>query len=144
MCVGENNAVQAVNYLNAQLTALHQNATECLTHHANAQKSEDHYSTLFNPYISNASLTGLTRCSGYTHALAQFYFGKYRSKNVVNPKTDAMFFASFGVPRLDFICNHDAILRIKINEGHYHLDHTKTLTYADRYEHTVVLGWRDA
>ena len=79
-------------------------------------------------------------CAGYTHALGQFFFGKYRSKSINDPRTDTMFFAAFDTPRLDFICNHDAILRIRIKEGHYHLDHTKTLTYADRYDVANTVG----
>ena len=43
MCVGENNAIQSVNYLNAQLTALYQNALECLRSHHNAHNLEDHF-----------------------------------------------------------------------------------------------------
>lgn len=33
-----------------------------------------------------------------------------------------MFYASFGKPSLEFICNHDAVIRLKLNEGHYNAD----------------------
>ncbi len=36
-----------------------------------------------------------------------------------------MFYAAFDKPRLDFICNHDAILRLTIKEGHYNTEFTK-------------------
>ncbi|CCM05147.1 uncharacterized protein FIBRA_07356 [Fibroporia radiculosa] len=36
-----------------------------------------------------------------------------------------MFHASFDTPRLEFICNHDAILYLTIKEGHYYLDFAK-------------------
>lgn len=39
-----------------------------------------------------------------------------------------LFHASFGKPSIDFICNHDAILRLNISEGHYNTDFQKAST----------------
>lgn len=71
----------------------------------------------------------------YSHALAEFSFGKIRFKDQNPSGFDTMFHARFDKPRLEFICSHDAVLRMKIREGHYHLDHSKvpTLVRSDRY-----------
>ena len=37
-----------------------------------------------------------------------------------------MFHATFGKPEIEFICNHDAILRLKIKKGYYRLDYSKS------------------
>ncbi|OBZ73096.1 hypothetical protein A0H81_06996 [Grifola frondosa] len=55
MCIGENSAVLAVHYLNAQLTALYENALHCLTHHPNAKNLEE---------------------NKYSFALTEFFYGK--------------------------------------------------------------------
>ncbi|OBZ67411.1 hypothetical protein A0H81_12515 [Grifola frondosa] len=45
---------------------------------------------------------------------------------------DALFYAKFDKPVLEFICKHDAILRLKVKEGHYNLGHkTYTRTTAE-------------
>lgn len=44
MCVGENCAPQAVHYINAQLSALYDNAVDCLKHHGNAQRPGEQFS----------------------------------------------------------------------------------------------------
>ena len=36
-----------------------------------------------------------------------------------------MFYTSFGKPKLEFICNHDAILRLTLKEGHYNTEFSK-------------------
>lgn len=36
-----------------------------------------------------------------------------------------MFYASYGKPKLEFICNHDAILRLTLKEGHYNTEFSK-------------------
>ncbi|KAI0916987.1 hypothetical protein AcW1_007702 [Taiwanofungus camphoratus] len=108
MCVGENCAPQAVHYINAQLSALYDNAVDCLKHHGNAQRPGEQFK--------------------YSHALAEFSFGKIRFKDQNPSGFDTMFHARFDKPRLEFICSHDAVLRMKIREGHYHLDHSKVPT----------------
>ncbi|GBE84865.1 predicted protein [Sparassis crispa] len=96
MCVGENCAPQAVHYINAQLAALYDNALSCVKDHGNAHRSEDRFK--------------------YSHALVDFSFGESHG--------DAKFQAVFRKPELEFICNHDAFFRIKIESGHYHLNHS--------------------
>lgn len=36
-----------------------------------------------------------------------------------------MFYARFNVPQLDFVCNHEALLELAVDEGHYNLDYAK-------------------
>ncbi|PCH38353.1 hypothetical protein WOLCODRAFT_115316 [Wolfiporia cocos MD-104 SS10] len=109
MCVGENCAPQAVHYMNAQLAALHDNAVACLKDHDPAHKPQDQ-----------------TR---YSHALAEYAYIDPHSKG-----HHKMFQASFDKPQLEFICNHDAILRLRIKKGYYRLDYTKasSVTYSDK------------
>ncbi|EED84148.1 predicted protein [Postia placenta Mad-698-R] len=106
MCVGENCAPQAVHYMNAQLAALYDNARACLDdHHVTEKKLEE------------------TR---YSHALAEY---KYFDGHKDEPK----FSASFDKPWVEFICNHDVILHLKIRKGHYRLDYHKApITYSKK------------
>ncbi|KZT11520.1 uncharacterized protein LAESUDRAFT_274940 [Laetiporus sulphureus 93-53] len=109
MCVGENCAPQAVHYMNAQLTSLYENAVECIKHHNYANKPAEEYK--------------------YSHALAEYAF--------VDPNTkgrQTLFQANFDKPLLEFICNHDAILRLKISKGYYRLDYTRSssMTYSEK------------
>ena len=39
-----------------------------------------------------------------------------------------LFYASFGRPSIDFICNHDLVLRLYLSEGHYNTDYQKAST----------------
>ncbi|CCL98532.1 uncharacterized protein FIBRA_00531 [Fibroporia radiculosa] len=99
MCVGENCAPQASHYVVAQLTALYENAVECVKSHDPADKSLE--------------------ISQYSHALAQYSFvdQNVRSNNI-------MFHAKFGQPQLEFICNHDVVLCFTISSGYYRLDYS--------------------
>ena len=36
-----------------------------------------------------------------------------------------MFYSSFGKPKLEFICNHDVLLRLTLKEGHYNTEFAK-------------------
>ena len=103
MCYGENNALHASHYVNAQLKALWENAVECATRQG-----------------TDLSLDEIHR---YSFALAQFSFGKLRSRGAISP-ADFQFFASFGAPELEFACNHDVILHLRITDGHYRSDIT--------------------
>ncbi|KZT65461.1 hypothetical protein DAEQUDRAFT_676750 [Daedalea quercina L-15889] len=93
MCIGENCARQAVRYVNAQLSAHYENAVDCVNNHNQYQKP--------------------TQKSSYSHALAGFTYSS---------KKQTLFRATFDKPRLEFICNHDAILRLKIKSATYRLD----------------------
>ncbi|KAH9937112.1 uncharacterized protein B0H18DRAFT_867006 [Fomitopsis serialis] len=102
MCFGENCALQATQYVNAQLAVLHANAMSCFREHENSQKPEEHLR--------------------YGHALYDFVYGKVAKRRQTKAGYDTEFHALFDKPVIDFICNHDAILRIKIKSGHYYMD----------------------
>ncbi|TFY58803.1 hypothetical protein EVJ58_g6189 [Rhodofomes roseus] len=102
MCFGENCAPQATQYINAQLAVLHANAASCFQEHANAQKAEEQFR--------------------YSHALYDFVYGKVARRRQSKAGYDTEFHATFDKPDLEFICNHDVILRIKIKTGHYYMD----------------------
>ncbi|OCH91887.1 hypothetical protein OBBRIDRAFT_727931 [Obba rivulosa] len=110
MCVGENNAPQAVHYINSQLSALYDNALSCIRDHGNAQRYEEQYR--------------------YAHALAGFDYGRFRGELI--DYEEMMFHAEFAKPHLEFICNHDVILHLKIKKGRYYLDHSKLVYVSDR------------
>ncbi|GBE84880.1 hypothetical protein SCP_0700600 [Sparassis crispa] len=103
MCIGENCAPQAAHYMNAQLAALHANAISCMRDHENAQKRDDIYR--------------------YSHALAHFSHSKYDIADH-DDQDDAVFDADFGTPQIKFICNHDALLYLKIDRADYVVDHS--------------------
>lgn len=104
MCLGQNSAHHAVHYLNAQLNSLYENAVECVKH-------------------CGTGLKPLERVR-YDFALAEFHVGaKQRSKFA--SKDDMMFSAVFSKPKLEFICNHEAILYLKIKEGHFNSEIAK-------------------
>ncbi|TFK37966.1 hypothetical protein BDQ12DRAFT_132552 [Crucibulum laeve] len=105
MCLGQNSAHHAVHYLNAQIGALWENATECVKK-------------------SGQGLKPLDRVR-YDFALAEFHVGT-RQRSKFNSKDDMMFSAVFDKPRLEFICNHEAVLYVKIKEGHFNRDFAKT------------------
>ncbi|EMD31462.1 hypothetical protein CERSUDRAFT_69274 [Gelatoporia subvermispora B] len=111
MCVGENNAPQAVHYINAQLSALYDNALSCIRDHDSALRHEEPYR--------------------YAHALAAFDYGKFREDELID-RDEMMFHAEFGKPHLEFICNHDVILHLKIKKGHYYLDCSKPIVVTDQ------------
>ncbi|KZT05942.1 uncharacterized protein LAESUDRAFT_206407 [Laetiporus sulphureus 93-53] len=105
MCFGENCAPQAARYVNSQLIALHENAVECLRTHEQVHRTDDHLR--------------------YSHALADFVYGRARAKVANSSDYDSMFHASFDAPQVEFLCNHDVVMRIMIKEGHYCQDYTK-------------------
>ncbi|EMD39997.1 hypothetical protein CERSUDRAFT_112242 [Gelatoporia subvermispora B] len=112
MCVGENNAPQAVHYISSQLSALYDNALSCIRDHDNARRHEEPYR--------------------YAHALAGFDYGKFRSGELID-HDEMMFHAEFAKPHLEFICNHDVVLHLKIKKGRYYLDHSKTVFVTDKH-----------
>ncbi|PCH36213.1 hypothetical protein WOLCODRAFT_28384 [Wolfiporia cocos MD-104 SS10] len=105
MCVGENCAPQAARYITSQLTALYDNAVECVQTHGNSARAEEHFR--------------------YSHALADFV---YEAFSEVKSQSGylAMFHAIFDRPEIEFICGHDVLLKLKIREGKYHFDYSKT------------------
>ncbi|TCD64013.1 hypothetical protein EIP91_004681 [Steccherinum ochraceum] len=106
MCIGENSAPHAEHYINGQLGTLWENAYECVQHHGKGMKPSE--------------------SQKYSFALAEYWFGKYRGKGSVS-KADMMFRASFSKPRIEFICNHDAIIHLSLNEGHYNSETSRVV-----------------
>jgi hypothetical protein len=97
MCVGENSADHAVKYLNAQLSVLHSNALECVSRHSNGLVP--------------------SRPHQYSFALAEFHLTSGRGP--VKTQEDLEFYAAFEAPRLEFVCNHEAVLYLKMKTGHF-------------------------
>lgn len=58
--------------------------------------------------------------------MAEYYYGKHRAGGQAS-KADMMFYASFDRPRIEFICNHDAIIHLTLKEGHYNTDFAKVV-----------------
>jgi len=101
MCFNENSAPHAVHYVNGQLQSLWENATQCAAHQGGNFPAADGHR--------------------FSFALAQFYYGKLRSKGIPS-KDDFSFFIDLAQPTLEFACNHDVILHLRVNQGHYRLD----------------------
>lgn len=108
MCL-DNRAEVSGHYINSQLRSLWENSQACVKKHGDGlkpTKSEVEYGT----------------------ALSEFYFGKH---NRFHPsKDDYSFYASFGCPRVEFVCNHEAILYLELRNGHYNVDLTKATSRA--------------
>ncbi|EIN11424.1 hypothetical protein PUNSTDRAFT_141793 [Punctularia strigosozonata HHB-11173 SS5] len=101
MCVGENSADHAVKYLNAQLAVLHSNAVECVARHSNGLLPSHHHR--------------------YSFALAEFHF--HSGRGPVKSLEDLEFYGSFDKPRLEFVCNHETVLYLKIKKGHFNVEY---------------------
>ncbi|TFY74900.1 hypothetical protein EWM64_g9112, partial [Hericium alpestre] len=102
MCVG-NRAQSSIVYVNGQLHALYTNATKCVDQH------------LGKPYLKPTS-TPLY----YGVALSMGFIGEHKESN--STTDDLAFYASFGQPEIEFPCNHEVILRLKLDSGHYYLN----------------------
>ncbi|TFK50290.1 hypothetical protein OE88DRAFT_1749327 [Heliocybe sulcata] len=105
MCLGENNADHASHYINAQLGALYENAIQC------TQRQE------------SSHLKAYERVR-YDFALAEWFYPP-RHKSSVAAVEDMLFAAEFGRPILEFICNHEAIIHLRLRRGHMNLDFAK-------------------
>ncbi|KAL0952771.1 hypothetical protein HGRIS_006999 [Hohenbuehelia grisea] len=105
MCPGDNSARLSVRYLNAQLSAMWQNAAECVGHEGK-KTSVDMRS---NDYDKHK----------YTRSLAQFHFAGSKPPRGSIAKDTLFFDGAFGEPRLEFICNHEAALYLKLQKGHF-------------------------
>ncbi|KLO12433.1 hypothetical protein SCHPADRAFT_420281 [Schizopora paradoxa] len=104
MCLG-NRAESSARYINGQLATLYENAKHCSLKHGNDLKPTE-------------SVVEYSTC------LFEFY-GPGKHVRPDPKKTDLSFYAKFGVPRLEFVCNHEVILFLKLKEGHYDLEFTK-------------------
>jgi hypothetical protein len=105
MCLNDNSATLSVRYLNAQLTAMWQNAVECVGHEGK-KATVDLRSTDYDKHK-------------YTRSLAQFHFAGNKPPRGSISKENLFFDGTFGEPRLEFICNHEAALYLKLQNGHF-------------------------
>lgn len=66
--------------------------------------------------------------AGCSYALAEFIY------TPPNARREVYFKANFDKPRLEFICNHDALLRLIIKDGHYRLNYSAAspMNYSDK------------
>lgn len=117
MCSDENSAPHAAEYLNAQLAVLHKNAQDCLEQHVQARTEENSTSLSFLCIVAIGAEHGYT---GHFYALAEFTVYKPSHGSV-----DTAFHATFDNPRLEFICDHDVILHLKLKTGHLILDSSR-------------------
>lgn len=105
MCLNNNSATLSARYLNAQLSAMWQNAAECVGHEGK-MTTVDLRSTEYDQHK-------------YTRSLAQFHFAGTRSPRGSLLKENLFFDGTFGEPRLEFICNHEVALYLKLQKGHF-------------------------
>ncbi|TFY80143.1 hypothetical protein EWM64_g3867 [Hericium alpestre] len=104
MCLG-NFAEVSSEYINRQLQTHWENSQRCVQKH------------------NREGLKPQSRELEYGFALSEFYYRK--AGNYQCSKDDMTFWASFGCPRLEFVCNHEAILYLEVKEGHLYLDNDK-------------------
>ncbi|KAH9854755.1 hypothetical protein C2E23DRAFT_726184 [Lenzites betulinus] len=103
MCSEENGAPHAVRYLNAQLIVLHENARRCLEEHPQARREDNQQ----------------------FYALAEFAIQRPGVVSYAPSKSESLFYACFTPPKLQFICDHDALLTFTVQEGHIVIDGQK-------------------
>ncbi|KAJ6464047.1 hypothetical protein C8R45DRAFT_1220135 [Mycena sanguinolenta] len=105
MCLHDNSAPLSVRYLNSQLSAMWQNAVECVRY-GSEQTAVDVRSSDYQKHQ-------------YTRSLAEFHFAGLAPSRGPIAIRDLFFHGSFGEPRLEFICNHEAALYLKLQKGHF-------------------------
>ncbi|KAJ7243610.1 hypothetical protein B0H12DRAFT_830295 [Mycena haematopus] len=105
MCFDDNVAPLSVRYLNAQLSAMWKNAVECVSH-GGEKTTVDLRSGDYQKHK-------------YTRSLAEFHFaGNVPARGSI--AVENLFFdGTFGEPRLEFICNHEAALYLTLQKGHF-------------------------
>jgi hypothetical protein len=120
MCKHGNSSHLSKRFVAAQLRALWENAQECVQYGSTQGNDIDLSSSTYHE-------------SQYVRALAEWYLPGKGAKGST-PKQDFFFAASFAEPLLDFVCNHEAVLRLKIKSGHMNTDcdSINKLSSADR------------
>lgn len=99
MCYGGHSTPLSVRYFNAQLSSLWENARDCYQH--------------------GGSTSTAYQNTRFTRALAQFhYFDQYTPLDTIVSSSDLPFYAEFGKPRLEFVCDHEILLFLIITDGH--------------------------
>lgn len=140
MCLHGNSAPLSIRYINAQLSALWQNAWDC-----SPDVAETHINMGSDDYETHKCVHELSlpkpqandSHQRHARALAQFQFAGKQRGRVMMDRQDLFFDASFDNPRLDFICNHEAILFLTIKEGHLNKDHQRTSGPNARFERSA-------
>ena len=127
MCPNDNNADHATLYFNAQLGALWENAVLCRQHlGSHGQGDSPEYRMLRLRERASLSLTfPIFALAGYALSLAEYGYGRQRQRP--GSTQDFMFHAIFGKPSLQFLCNHEVLLRLVIEEGHYSTDFNRVV-----------------
>ncbi|EIN09933.1 hypothetical protein PUNSTDRAFT_133706 [Punctularia strigosozonata HHB-11173 SS5] len=127
MCQHGNSSTLSKRFIAAQLRALWENAREC-AEYGDRQGSDvvDFSSPNYVKYRS-------------VRILAEWYLPAPSVKGPVS-KRDLLFAASFAEPTLDFVCNHEAILHLKIQTGHMNMAyHTVDAAHPPDRAHNVKL-----
>lgn len=92
MCINGDNAEHATEFVNAQLRSLYNISGACIEHY-------------------DAQDVDRSQQSGYDFALREYYY-KSKTSSTIKPE--------FDLPEVDFVCNHDAILYLKIQNVTVH------------------------
>jgi len=95
MCHG-NSAQASANFINAQLSALWQNSKTCNDEEGQGKKPKD-------------------TTVKYGIALREFHGAETKTGD----SETAAFHAVFQAPRMEFVCGHELVLFLKIEDGHY-------------------------
>ncbi|KAA1474431.1 hypothetical protein DENSPDRAFT_882795 [Dentipellis sp. KUC8613] len=122
MCLG-NRAEVSAHYINSQLRALWENAEGCVKKH-------------------DTGLKPLKSEMEYGFAWSRFYYGKHNRYHA--SKDDLSFYASFGCPRLEFVCNHEAILYLTPKDGHFYVENNKNVHRANTEHKHSFQGYKVA
>ncbi|KAJ6457917.1 hypothetical protein C8R45DRAFT_560881 [Mycena sanguinolenta] len=106
MCFDDNSAPLSVRYLNAQLSAMWRNAVECAGYKGTKTTTIDLRSSEYQKHK-------------YTRSLAEFHFVGLAPTRGSIAVENLFFHGVFGQPRLEFICNHEAVLYLTLLEGQF-------------------------
>ena len=116
MCFGGNLATLSVHHFNAQLTSYWNNAKRCF------ESIQDELSTILD---ASSEMSDQSR---HIRAFRQFqYHGKAPQESILSAE-DCFFFAIFNTPTLDFLCNHEAILTLRLERGHVNTNFNDAMT----------------
>jgi hypothetical protein len=103
MCIHGNSAPLSSAYIDAQLSQLYRNAVRCAETGPDTNTSAIDFHS--DDYIQHF----------YLRALAEFYYAGVDHPTAPISKENLLFEAHFGEPRLNFVCNHEAVLSLTLN-----------------------------
>lgn len=111
MCHGGDSSVFSQRFVSAQLHAHYKHANECAEEGGFWNEPD-------------IDLTDGSDYRKYTHVrgLAEWFLAGESAQGLVSKDT-LLFAASFAEPTLDFICNHEAALRLTITRGYMNIAH---------------------